>query len=428
MTFHDLNLNKPLLKALDLLGLTEPTPIQRDAFSHIMSGRDVLGIAQTGTGKTLAYLLPCLRMWKFTKDIHPQFLIVVPTRELVMQVVEEAQKLAMYQNVRVQGVYGGANIRTQESNLRQGADIVVATPGRLNDLILNGALSAKNIKKFIIDEVDEMLSLGFRHQLKSIMDLLPEKRQNLLFSATMSEEIEELINDFFTEPVKIESNPSGVPVAKINQVAYAVPNFNSKYNFLKLLLTTNDALRKVVVFVSSRKLADKIGEQLRDEDVEEVGVIHSNKAQNTRFAITNKFESGEIRVLIATDLFARGLDISQITHVINFDLPEDPEYYLHRIGRTGRAESRGEAIAFYTENEIPLKEAIETYMNQEIPVLELPENLELSDELIESEIETIRMPNVQVKLATKAPWNIRENIDETKVIKKNIGKKGRRKI
>ena len=432
MTFHDLNLSKPLLKALDLLELTEPTHIQREVFSVIMSGRDVLGIAQTGTGKTLAYLLPCLRMWKFTKDIHPQVLIVVPTRELVAQVVEEAQKLSMYQNVKVLGVYGGVNMRTQEGYIREGVDFLVATPGRLNDLILNGAVSTKAIKQLIIDEVDEMLSLGFLPQLKSILDLIPARRQNLLFSATMSPVIEELIEDFFTSPVKIEATASGVPVEKINQVAYAVPNFNTKYNLLKLLIQDKTEFQKVVVFVSSRKYADIISEKLSEELGEEIGVMHSNKAQNTRFRTTNEFNEGSIRILIATDLFARGLDITDISHVINFEMPEDPEYYLHRIGRTGRAERAGESISFYTAHEVVLKEAAESYMNQAIPELELPEELEISDELIEDEKEVIRIPNVQVKIATKPSWEkqIKAEYNEhgKKIaVRKNPAKKKRKK-
>lgn len=432
MTFHDLNLSKPLLKALDLLELTEPTHIQREVFSVIMSGRDVLGIAQTGTGKTLAYLLPCLRMWKFTKDIHPQVLIVVPTRELVAQVVEEAQKLAMYQNVKVLGVYGGVNMRTQEGYIREGVDFLVATPGRLNDLILNGAVSTKAIKRLIIDEVDEMLSLGFLPQLKSILDLIPTRRQNLLFSATMSPVIEELIEDFFTSPVKIEATASGVPVEKINQVAYAVPNFNTKYNLLKLLIHDKVEFQKVVVFVSSRKYADIISEKLKEELGEEIGVMHSNKAQNTRFRTTNEFNEGELRILIATDLFARGLDITDISHVINFEMPEDPEYYLHRIGRTGRAERAGESISFYTENEVALKEAAESYMNQAIPELELPEELEISDELIEDEKEVIRIPNVQVKIATKPSWEKQVKAEYNEhgkkiAVRKNPAKKKRKK-
>jgi ATP-dependent RNA helicase RhlE len=204
ISFSDLNLNSSLLKALKEQGLEHPTEIQKQVFSTIMSGKDVLGIAQTGTGKTLAYLLPCLRMWKFSKDIHPQALIIVPTRELVAQVVEEIEKLTLFMNFSVVGVYGGVNIRTQTDRVMRGVDFVVATPGRLFDLIANGSLSTRAVKRIVIDEVDEMMSLGFLPQLKNILDLLPERRQNLMFSATMNQAIEDLIEDFFNEPEKIQ--------------------------------------------------------------------------------------------------------------------------------------------------------------------------------------------------------------------------------
>jgi ATP-dependent RNA helicase RhlE len=400
MSFHELNLSKPLLNALNDLGFEQPTPIQSEAFSVIMSGRDVLGIAQTGTGKTMAYLLPLLRLWKFSKEIHPQIVILVPTRELVMQVVDEAARLTTYMNVRIQGVYGGANIRTQESNLRMGVDILVATPGRIMDLALNGAVSLKQVKKLVIDEVDEMLNLGFRHQLVTILDLLPEKRQNLLFSATMSLEIEDLIQEFFNDPAKIESDPSGVPVAKIRQLAYEVPNYNTKVNLLRRLIEAG-RMEKAVIFVKSRKFADKLEEDLKSLCGELLDVIHSNKSQNNRFRTTELFEEGAIRYLVATDLFARGLDITGISHVINFDMPEEAEFYLHRIGRTGRAEQSGEAISFVTPFDAERKEEAERYMSKRIPVIDLPDDVEISEELIEEEVEVIRMPNVKVKLATK---------------------------
>jgi ATP-dependent RNA helicase RhlE len=203
-SFSDLNLNKSLLKALEAQELVHPTEIQKQAFSVIMSGKDVLGIAQTGTGKTLAYLLPSLRMWNFSKQPHPQGLIIVPTRELVVQVAEEIEKLSMFMNFTVVGVYGGVNIKTQSARILQGVDYVVGTPGRMFDLIANGSLNTKAIKRIVIDEVDEMMSLGFLPQLKNILDMLPERRQNLMFSATMNSRIEELIEEFFSTPEKIE--------------------------------------------------------------------------------------------------------------------------------------------------------------------------------------------------------------------------------
>jgi ATP-dependent RNA helicase RhlE len=217
MTFNDLNLTKPLLSALTDLGYTSPTTIQEKVFSVMMSGKDVCGIAQTGTGKTFAYLLPSLRQIEFSKDRLPQLLILVPTRELVVQVVEEVKKLSAYMTLQVVGVYGGGNIKVQMSALKEGADIVVATPGRLVDLALNGSLKTKAIKKLVIDEVDEMLNLGFRTQLKNILDLLPQKRQNLLFSATLTDEVEVLMQTYFNNPVRIEAAPVGTPLENIEQ-------------------------------------------------------------------------------------------------------------------------------------------------------------------------------------------------------------------
>ena len=256
MTFDDFGLNKPLLNALNDLGYTQPTAIQEKVYSVMMSGRDVLGIAQTGTGKTLAYLLPTLRQWKYSKDRSPQILILVPTRELVVQVVTEVEKLTKYMNVVVGGVYGGTNMNTHIELIRNGLDVLVATPGRLLDLVLNGDLRLKMVKKLIIDEVDEMLDLGFRHQLTSVFNLLPPKRQNLMFSATMTDKVEVLIDDYFNYPVKIEAAPTGTPLENIIQTAYHVPNFNTKVNLLEMILHLNADMNKVVIFTATKKLAD----------------------------------------------------------------------------------------------------------------------------------------------------------------------------
>ena len=328
MSFEDLNLNKFLLSALAEQGLTEPTTIQRRAFSVIMSGRDVVGIAQTGTGKTLAYLLPCLRLWRFSKDRFPQVLVIVPTRELVVQVVEEVKKLAIYMNVEAVGVYGGTNIRTQMIEVEKGLDVLVGTPGRLTDLVMKGSLNLKNIKRFVIDEVDEMLNLGFRHQIARLIDLLPAKRQNLLFSATMTEEVESLIDDYFNSPEKVEAAPTGTPLESIAQSGYQVPNFYTKVNLLRLLLDRDPEMDKVLAFTATKRLADQLFEQLEEHYPERTGVIHSNKAQNNRFNTVRAFKDGTYRLLIATDIVARGLDVAEVSHVINFDMPSVAENYM----------------------------------------------------------------------------------------------------
>jgi len=401
MTFDDLNLNTPLLSALDDMGYTNPTTIQRKVFSVVMSGRDVCGIAQTGTGKTFAYLLPCLRQWKFSKDKNPQIMIIVPTRELVAQVVEAVKSLSAYTSLVVVGVYGGMNINTQKLEVEKGLDVIVATPGRLYDLALNGAFKTRGIKQLVIDEVDEMLNLGFRTQLKNILDLLPAKRQNLLFSATITDDVELLIDAYFNDPVRIEAAPTGTPLENIIQVAYNVPNFYTKVNLLELLLSTDADMTKVLVFAATKQLADQLYEQLEAKFPGTAGVIHSNKEQNHRFNTVKQFQEGNYRFIIATDIVARGIDIAEVTHVINFDVPEVPENYIHRIGRTGRADKKGIAITFIKESEKESQEAIETLMKYQIPMKELPAGLVISDVLTEEEIPKVFMKIIQLQAPKK---------------------------
>ena len=401
MTFKDLNLKKQLLNALDDLQYTTPTTIQQKVFSVVMSGADVCGIAQTGTGKTLAYLLPLLNQWKFSKDKDPQILILVPTRELVTQVVETVKKLSTYLSLDVIGVYGGTNINTQRLELQNGCDVLVATPGRLFDLAVTGAFKVKGVKKLVIDEVDEMLNLGFRTQLVNIIDMLPPKHQNLLFSATLIEEVEEMLNRFFDNPQKIEAAPAGTPVQNIVQTAYSVPNFYTKVNLLHLLLSTDESMTKVLVFVATKKLADELYEELEPQFAGTLGVIHSNKEQNHRFNTVKQFKEGTYKYIIATDIVARGIDIAEVTHVINVDLPPIPEHYIHRIGRTGRADKKGIAISFITEKERPLQEAVESLMNLAIIMLPLPENLEIATRLTEDEMPKVFMKEIQVKIPKK---------------------------
>ncbi len=421
-TFDDLNLNNALRNALQDLGLSTPTPIQEKAFSVVMSGRDIVGIAQTGTGKTFAYLLPTLRMWKYSKDRFPHILVVVPTRELVVQVVEAVEQLTTYMNVEVVGVYGGTNINTQVKQVEQGLDVLVATPGRLLDLIYKGALKVKKIKKLVIDEVDEMLNLGFRHQLLNLFDLLPDKRQNLLFSATLTDEVEDLLDTFFNFPKRIEATPVGTPLDNISQTAYHVPNFNTKVNLLQRLLDEHEEMDKVLVFSATKKLSDVLFERLEERYPGRVGVIHSNKAQNNRFNSVNSFKDGTYRTLIATDLIARGLDIAEVSHVINFDIPDEPESYIHRIGRTGRADAEGIALSFITEKDTASIEGIQALMNYEIPLQDIPEDLEISEELIEAEKPQVLMKNLAINLPDleKSGGAFHEKLDKNKKVNKKV--------
>lgn len=416
MTFADLNLNTPLLNALEDLGLQEPTVIQQKAFSVIMSGRDVVGIAQTGTGKTYAYLLPILRQYTFSKQKEPRILILVPTRELVVQMVEEVKKLSKYLSIRVEGVYGGTNINTQKQLVSEGLDLLVATPGRLLDLTLTGYLNLKFVKHLVIDEMDEMLSLGFRAQLMRVFDLLPKKRQNLLFSATMSEDVDDMINEHFRGPVLVEAVRAGTPLERIEQTCYQAPNFYSKINLLAHLLEQDESMQKVLIFGPSRRLADLIHNQLEEKFPDQFEIVHANKSQNFRLNAVAAFEKGMRRGLICTDVLARGLDVTDVTHVINVDTPEDPETYIHRIGRTGRADKDGKAVLFTTEAEQPQKEAIETLMGRSIPEIGWPEEVEVSLKLIESE--RFHVPEVKLKLRPKPTGAFHDKLAKNKKVNK----------
>lgn len=383
--FDDFKISTPLRNAIDELGFVTPTPIQSKSFPVVLSGKDMVGIAQTGTGKTFAYMLPILQMLPFSKEIHPRVLVLVPTRELVVQVVEEIEKFGKYASVRVIGVYGGTNMNRQKEALAMGEDIVVATPGRLYDLALCQALKLKSIKKLVIDEVDVMLDLGFRFQLTNIMDLLPERRQNIMFSATMTEGVDKLIQDFFIAPKKVTVAVSGTPLDNISQTCYAVPNFYTKVNLLLNLLIDQNQYHKVLVFVSNKKDADRLFEALDEDFGSETCVIHSNKTQNYRLRSIRQFDEGDNRILVTTDVMARGLDLEKISHVINFDTPVFPENYMHRIGRTGRAEEQGNSLLLFTQKEAEAKENIEALMDIKITEIELPENIEIATRLTPAE-------------------------------------------
>lgn len=393
MTFQDLNLNTPLYNALDDLGFTTPTPIQAEAFNVVASGKDMVGIAQTGTGKTYGYMLPILKHLKFSSQETPRIMVLVPTRELVVQVVSDIENLTKYMNVRVLGVYGGTNINTQKQAIAEGLDILVATPGRFYDLALSRVLQLKSIQKLVIDEVDVMLDLGFRHQLINIFDILPERRQNIMFSATMTHDVDIMISEFFKSPERVSIAVSGTPLENISQKRYAVPNFYTKVNLVTQLLQDTETFNKVLIFVGYKKEADMLFEKLEESFYGDCCVIHSNKTQNYRLRSIEQFRNGDNRILVATDVMARGLDIDNISHVINFDTPDFPENYMHRIGRTGRAEREGISLLFSTSKELEYVENIEALMDMKIPLVDMPEAIEISNELIEAERPKIKERN-----------------------------------
>ncbi len=385
MTFEELNLNASLFKALADLDYVYPTPIQEKAFPVVMSGRNVVGVAQTGTGKTFAYLLPLLRQLTYTGQKDPRILILAPTRELVIQILNEVRKLTKYNSLRSFGVYGGTNIDTQKDALFTGTDILVSTPRRLIDLAFTGVLQLKNIQKLVVDEVDEMLSLGFRAQIGQVLDLLPAKRQNLMFSATLTRDVEDLIQNSVPYAAKIEIAAHGTPIEKIVQMGYYVPNFYINVNLLEHLLQTDAELNKVLVFVASKKLADRLFEQMDKLFPGQFGVIHSNKSHNNRLNALKQFREGTVRVLIATDIIARGMDISDVSHVVNFDMPDVPGDYIHRIGRTGRLDKDGVAISFINQVERAYQEDIENMMQKAIPILPMSDKIVISNVFAEEE-------------------------------------------
>ncbi len=398
MTFDDLNIKSYFKKHLAQMGLTEPTTIQERVFPVVMSGRDVMGIAQTGTGKTIGYLLPSLNMWRYSAKHEVQILILVPTRELVLQVLEVAQQLSGESGIMCVGVYGGVGMQPQIERVLNGADVVVGTPGRVLDIALTGNMRLGQVRRLILDEVDEMLECGFRTQIGRVLDLLPRKRQNLMFSATMTDEIESIANTYFNGPQRVEAAPVGTPLENINQCIYHVPNFNSKVNLLIGLLEADESMQRVMLFVSTIALADELYERVADAIGEGVDYLHSRRTQSQRFGALNSFRDGQTRILIATDLVARGIDIADVSHVVSFDLPNEPEQYIHRIGRTGRQDRKGTSIAMMTPAEEPYLVNIEGLMHKTIDVCDIPENIEMSDRIEEWEKPIVRMRNALTEL------------------------------
>lgn len=423
-TFEQFNLPKSLQKAIDEIGLVNPTPIQEKAFPVLMSGRDVMGIAQTGTGKTFAYLLPILKQWTFANVHTPRVLILVPTRELVVQVVEEIEKLTKYMNVRSLGIYGGVNINTQKTSVYEGVDILVGTPGRVMDLALDNVIRFDLLQKLVIDEFDEILNLGFRFQLTSILSMMKEKRQNILFSATMTDEVDEILEDHFNFPEEITLAKSGTPLEKIEQIAYNIPNFLTKVNLLKDMLRNDENMSRILIFVNNKKVADILENKLSEEFEGEFGIIHSNKSQNYRLNTMAAFQRGELRGIVTTDVMARGLDFDDVTHVINMQLPEIPEQYIHRIGRTGRADKTGIALSFVSPKEEEIQLAIEELMEIEINILDLPEHIEIAESRLDFEKEKVKVKFLLKKVKLEGGASFHEKKDKNKKV--NLGGPGKR--
>lgn len=377
-TFEQFNLNRQLLDAVKDVGFSNPTDIQQKAIPVILGGQEVIGIAQTGTGKTAAYLLPVLMKIKYAQGSDPRAIVLVPTKELSLQITEHAKAFAKNTDLRIHAIYGGVGTKAQIEAIKKGVDILIATPGRFMDLYLASELPVKQIKTLVIDEADRMMDMGFMPQLRKIFEIIPRKRQNLLFSATFPEKVERLSADFLEFPVKIEVTPQATPARQVNQVMYRVPNLKTKINFIEYLLQDRETFNRVMIFTRTKANADAVSKYLERKELGPVKVIHSNKGQNTRINAVNEFKEGNLRVLVTTDVTARGIDITKVSHVINFDVPILYEDYVHRIGRTGRAFQEGSAITFVNKAEEYHIQKIEKLIREKIREEKIPAGVEIT--------------------------------------------------
>lgn len=367
MNFTDLQLIDPIAKALKEEGYTQPTPIQEKSIPHILQGRDLLGTAQTGTGKTAAFAIPILQnlATKSQKNNNIKVLILTPTRELAIQIDESFKSYGRHLRLRNLVVFGGVKQGSQETALKRGVDILVATPGRLLDFISQGIISLKHLEVFVLDEADRMLDMGFVHDVKRIIKLLPPKRQTLFFSATFPEEINKLANSMLTNPVKVEVAPVSATADTIQQKVYFVDK-NDKLDLLTHILQ-KDIKESVLVFSRTKHGADKIARKLQSHKIS-AEAIHGNKSQNARQNALSNFKSGKTRILVATDIAARGIDIDELKYVVNFELSDVSETYVHRIGRTGRAGAEGSSISFVDGLDLLNLKNTEKLIGKKIPV------------------------------------------------------------
>jgi ATP-dependent RNA helicase RhlE len=377
--WNDFKLNKQLLDAVRDAGFQHPTEIQHKCIPLITGGQHVIGIAQTGTGKTAAYLLPLLLKIRYAQGNDARALVLVPTKELVVQVAEQTRALAKYTDLRIVEIYGGVGPKAQIERIQAGLDLLIATPGRFLELYQRKALIVKQIKTLVLDEADRMMDMGFMPQLRKIFEVIPAKRQNVLFSATFPEKVERLAQEFLDFSVRVEITPQATVAVKVAQELYHVPNAVTKINFLEYLFTKDTQLNRVMIFTRTKEMANQIYRFLDRKKLGPVKVIHSNKGQNTRINAMNEFKEGKLRVLVSTDVAARGIDVTNVSHVINFDVPIQYEDYVHRTGRTGRALKDGKAITLVTDAEKYHIERIEKIIREKIPVRKLPREVQIAE-------------------------------------------------
>jgi ATP-dependent RNA helicase RhlE len=379
MTFKDLNLIEPLLRALATEGYTQPTPIQQQAIPVLLQKKDLLGCAQTGTGKTAAFALPILQLLQQAgvKNGAPRqikALILTPTRELAIQIAESFSAYGCHTGLRHAVIFGGVNQSRQVEAIRRGIDILIATPGRLLDLLNQQLLTLEHINTFVLDEADRMLDMGFVHDVKRIISRLPKQRQSLFFSATMPPEIQKLASSILNNPVKVEVSPVSSTTETVEQLVYFVEKKDKRTLLIELL--KNKKIQSALVFTRTKHGADKINRDILKAGIRS-GAIHGNKSQNARQSALTGFKEGRIRVLVATDIAARGIDVDNLSHVINYDLPNIPETYVHRIGRTGRAGASGIALSFCDTEEQAYLRDINRLIAKKIPTITYSSNVDL---------------------------------------------------
>lgn len=376
MTFEDLKVTRQYLNVLADMGISEPTEIQCKAIPRIRAGQDVIGIAQTGTGKTLAFLLPLMGMLSHAQGKGPRCVILTPAKELALQIADVARQLAGPTDLRIQVVYGGVGHRAQQESMEAGCDLVVATPGRFMELYLRHAFETKGIEHLVLDEADRMMDLGFMPQLRKLLEILPIKRQNLLFSATYPPKTEAMAGEFLLWPTRVEAAPQSTPVETIDQSGYRAPNFGTKLNLLEALLQQEDMPEQALLFVREKDQAERIGQRIAHSVTPSVRTLHANKGQNSRINAMDAFKAGELRYLVATDVASRGIDVPRLDMVINVTVPKDPHDYIHRIGRTGRAKRKGKALTLVDPSESAALKRVEQLLGCHLQLLPLPDAVE----------------------------------------------------
>jgi ATP-dependent RNA helicase RhlE len=425
MSFEQLGLSQPILQALALKEYSTSTPIQAQAIPLVLEGRDLLGIAQTGTGKTAAFMLPSIdRLTKSDKRPQPRtcrMLVLAPTRELASQIAESARAYSRFSHMSVVTVFGGTSLHKNRQDVVRGVDVLVATPGRLIDLIEQGALSLKAVEILVLDEADQMMDLGFIHALKQIVRLLPAKRQTLFFSATMPKTIRELADKFLTNPAQVSVAPAATTVERVDQFVTFVQQAE-KQALLTMMLRAGFSekgnMDRVLIFTRTKHGADRVVKLLAGNAIP-ANAIHGNKSQPQRERALAEFKAGKVKILIATDIAARGIDVSGVSHVINFELPNVPEQYVHRIGRTARAGAAGVAVAYCAEDERAYLKGIEKLTKAKIEVVPLPENF-LNEA---NRIKSTRTGPPLVERAERSPED-RNRVSRPRSRKPNFGSAG----